>query len=148
MGLQETGTHLSAYLDGATLTADPVSEERKRTILVADDEAVVRTVLKSMLTRLGYNVLLADSAAEAINVYESHYAGIDMVFFDLFLNDMTGDMLYAQLRLIHPGTRAVLVTGNCESELIPEIMASGADGILGKPFDVLQLKETIANVLA
>ena len=125
-----------------------VTQTARPTILVADDEAVVRTVLKSMLTRLGYDVLLADNATEAISVYEAQHTGIDLVFFDLFLPDMTGDMLYAQLQLIDPTTRAVLVTGNCESELIPEIVAAGVDGILGKPFDVAELKARITHALA
>ena len=148
MGLQGTGTQLSSYLtDGQALT--PVEATQvKPVILVADDEAVVRTVLKSMLTRLGYEVMLACDAAEAINLYESHYSGIDLVLFDLYLPDMTGEMLYAQLRLIKPDTRAVLITGNCESDLLPDVVAAGVNGILGKPFDVAQLKEAVTGVLA
>jgi DNA-binding NarL/FixJ family response regulator len=61
---------------------------------------------------------------------------------------MTGDLLYAHLRTINPDTHAVLVTGNCESELIPEMVAAGVDGILAKPFDVAELQGQISNALA
>jgi CheY-like chemotaxis protein len=152
VGLQGSGGQLSSYLGGTqNIKVDSAGLDnppaRKR-VLVADDEAVVRTVLKSMLTRLGYDVLLADNAGEAINIYESHYSTIDLVLFDMSLPDHTGDVLYAQLRLIDPTTRAILVTGNCESELVPEVVAAGVNGILGKPFDVAQLSDEVARALA
>jgi CheY-like chemotaxis protein len=148
VGLQGNGGQLASYLGDPTLSAGLDNPPARRRILVADDEAVVRTVLKSMLTRLGYEVLLADNAAEAINIYESHYATIDLVLFDMSLPDQNGDVLYAQLRMIDPTTRAVLVTGNCEGELIPDVVAAGVNGILGKPFDVAQLRDEVNRALA
>jgi CheY-like chemotaxis protein len=152
MGLQGTGTRLSSYYGGRAVAPDlpPLARSGVTTglrVLVADDEAIVRTVLTSMLQRLGCTVLLAGSAWEAIKIYDSHYAGIDLVIFDLMLPDMTGEKLYDQLRLINPGCRSVLITGNCESELLPELLACGVSGILPKPFDVHELQSTVARVL-
>ncbi|MDQ3024539.1 MAG: response regulator [bacterium] len=152
MGLQENGTRLSSYYGGSALVAElpPVkgSSTSALTVLVTDDEAIVRTVLTSMLERLGCTVILTCSAPEAIRAYESHYTSIDLVLFDLMLPGMTGDRLYEQLRMINPACRAVLITGNSESELLPDLIASGVSGVLPKPFDVHELQAELSRVFA
>jgi CheY-like chemotaxis protein len=150
MGLQGSATQLSTYYRTPALTPDPLSLGELGglpTVLVADDEAIVRTVLTSMLQRLGCRVLLADSAAEALRMYESHYSSIDLVLFDLMIPDMTGDRLYAQLRMVNPAARAVLITGNSESELLPQLITGGVNGVLPKPFDVHELQSELSRVL-
>jgi CheY-like chemotaxis protein len=128
--------------------AGPATSEYTPVVLVADDEAVVRTVLHSMLRRLGCDVMLAETGQEAIDVYAAGHRGIDMVIFDLFLPDMTGERLYGELRAINPQTRAVLTTGNCEHEMLDDLIAAGVSGILPKPFDVAMLRAQVGAVLA
>jgi len=150
MGLQGSGTQLSSYYRGPAPAGQlGLSTSGKApSVLVADDEAIVRTVLTSMLTRLGCTVILADNAAAAISTYESRYAGIDLVIFDLMLPDMTGEKLFDHLRMVNPGARCVLITGNSESELLPSLVAGGVSGILPKPFDVHELQDELTRVLA
>src|SRR5688572_11467243 len=93
---------------------------RKPTVLLADDEAIVRTVATTMLKRLGYDVILAAEGHEAIAVFAREHHNIDLVIFDLMLPDMSGEELYAQLRAISPGTPAMLTTGYSECEALDQ----------------------------
>lgn len=118
------------------------------TVLVADDEAVVRTVISSMLRRMGYTVVLAGDGAEALRIYAGRYHEIGAVIFDLMLPDMTGEQLYGQLRRVNPGLRAMLVTGASQSEMLPQLRFDGVSRILPKPFDYADLREALTETLA
>ena len=118
------------------------------TVLVADDEAIVRTVLSSMLRRLGCTVLLASDGAEAVRLYSTYYTEIGLVIFDLMLPDMTGEQLYDQLKRVKPDLRAMLVTGYGESSLLADLSLDGLGSVLPKPFDFRELQTAMDHTLA
>src|SRR5687768_8674645 len=148
MDVLETGTRTTSATADSFAQVFAPDTETPPTVLVADDEAVVRTVLNAMLRRLGCNVLLAGDGREAIDIYQSQHDAIDLVIFDLFLPDMTGELLYPKLRTINPQARTVLTTGNSESEMLGDLLAAGVCGILPKPFDVAQLRTQVERALA
>src|SRR5688500_15362152 len=119
MEYQQNGSSVAAHSVGST--APLAGDAPMPTVLVADDEAVVRTVLNAMLRRLGCNVMLAGDGQEALEIYQSNFAEIDLVIFDLFLPDMTGELLFPKLRTINPQARAVLTTGHSESEMLADL---------------------------
>jgi two-component system, cell cycle sensor histidine kinase and response regulator CckA len=151
MALQGNGTSLNAYYPGSTFELLPpalAESGQPQTVLVADDEAIVRTVVTSMLRRLGCNVITACDGREALRTYAGSYSSIDLVIFDLMLPDMTGEELYRQLRLVNPRISAMLITGYSESHLLSELMREGVSGVLAKPFDIHELQTELGRVLA
>ena len=84
---------------------------RKTTILLADDESAIALLFEMDLTRRGYCVLKAHSAAEAMQMSESCPTPIDVLVADWNMPDMKGDTLAHQLLQQRPDMRFVLMSG-------------------------------------
>ena len=103
--------------------------ERGR-VLVIDDQAPVRTVVRLMLEMAGHEVLEAGSGREAHERLSS--ARVDLVLSDLSLPDVDGGELCAALRATHPAVPLVLMSGRPDDALAARL---GAASMLAKPFD-------------
>jgi CheY-like chemotaxis protein len=72
------------------------------TVLVVDDEIVIRDVTKEMLEDLGYRVLPAGSGDEAVSLFRSEDGGIDLVILDMIMPGTGGGEVYDALRAMDP----------------------------------------------
>jgi len=113
------------------------------TILVVDDEPMVRTVTQRMLERYGYSVLLAEDGQQGINTLSGH-PEIMAVILDLAMPVMTGDQTAAHLRSIHPTVPIILTSGYPEEEARERFAAVGITTFLQKPYAVDTLLEKLA----
>jgi two-component system cell cycle sensor histidine kinase/response regulator CckA len=127
--------------------APTLSPSAPLTILLADDEPVVRYVIAQMLTRLGHQVMLACDGLEALKSYEAHGHDIDLVIFDLTMPNVPGSALFREIKSINPDIRALLTTGNYEDEVIEDMRTDGLTGFLAKPFDIYDLERELTRVL-
>ncbi|MEY4708289.1 MAG: hypothetical protein RJB58_2012 [Pseudomonadota bacterium] len=101
------------------------------TILVVEDEAVIRMCTASTLEDAGFRVLGADCSAEAIEILSCH-AEISILMTDVHMpGQMNGLGLVAQVRRDHPDIRAIVVSGNTSAA---DASMAGATGFLAKPF--------------
>ncbi len=116
-------------------------------ILVADDEDDVREVVCAMLQSFGYGVIEARDGVEAVERFRERLPEIDLVLLDLMMPRMTGDRVFAEMRRISPGVRAILASGYDESGRVREIVAGGFGGFLQKPFRRSELGRKIEDVL-
>lgn len=116
-------------------------------ILVADDEDDVREVVCAMLQSFGYRVIEARNGVEAVELFRERFREIDLVMLDLMMPRMTGDRVFAEMRRISPGVRAILASGYDESGRVREIVASGFGGFLQKPFRRRELGRKIEEIL-
>jgi PAS domain S-box-containing protein len=130
----------------AALQAEP-SSDGKGIVLVADDEADVRMVVRAMLESLGYDVIEAGDGVEAVALFRERHAEIDLVLLDLMMPGMTGDRAFAEMRSVDPGVRALLASGYDESGRVGDIVAGGFGGFLQKPFRRGELGRKIVAVL-
>ena len=80
-------------------------------MLLVEDEESVRGLLAYMLQSRGYRVLQAASGAEALPVFETHAAEIDLVLTDIVMPGMSGVELAARLRRMRPETPIVFMSG-------------------------------------
>lgn len=119
----------------------------KETVLIVEDEEMLRGLMREILTRAGYEVIEAVDGEDGVNVYREHHQRIHLVLLDFGLPKMAGDEVFAALRSIRPDVRAVFSTGYVKREKTDELLALGAQGVVHKPFTVTEMLTTIRRVL-
>ncbi len=117
--------------------------KRMGTVLLVDDEAMVRSSGKRLLERLGYRVLSAANGIEALEMFRLHQSKIRLVLLDLIMPVMDGEETFMQLRHIDPSVRVLLSSGYTKEEKADGLMSMGAVGFLQKPFDLKALVQEL-----
>ena len=115
-------------------------------VLVIDDEQVVRETLAEMLVELDHKVVTADCGRDALE--KMTHDEFDLVFTDLAMPEMDGWETAREIRKHNPGLPVVLVTGYGATAQPPGGEVDLVAGIIGKPFDFDQVSGTIARVVA
>jgi PAS domain S-box-containing protein len=116
------------------------------TILLVEDEAAVRTVVRRILSRAGYRVLEAGHGGEALDLWAAHRSRIAMVLTDAVMPVMGGLELADRLHADGAEIPVLYMSGYADGERGGEIPL-GAD-LIGKPFTAESLSERVAAVLA
>ncbi len=119
------------------------------TVLVVEDMAPLRKMLRRMLEGLGYGVLSAASADEALAVAAGHAGAIDILLSDIVMPGLDGRELAKRLRAERPALAIILMSGY--SDLLAEAGSAaelGADAVLQKPFTSVQLRRLLGEVRA
>jgi CheY-like chemotaxis protein len=118
------------------------------TVLVVEDEPVVRTVAQTFLSRSGYTVLEAADGASALSVLRDHPAGIDLVLLDMTMPGMTSGEIVHAIRTLDPTVPILLNSGYTSNGTVNQMLAeSSVQGFLGKPYELQELLRTIARLL-
>jgi CheY-like chemotaxis protein len=148
------GTRISVCLPvtrGPVAVAGPPTVDPRGigTILVIDDEAVVREVCRDLLASLGYTVLTAGDGEEGVRRYRAAPDRIDLVLLDLVLPGMSGPEVFEQLQRIRADVRVVLCSGFSPSGYagIDSLIAAGALGFVQKPFTLQAIGTAIKAAL-
>ena len=115
-------------------------------ILVVDDEARILTALRRVLRREPYEILTAETPAEALRLLDSHR--VDLVVSDHKMPGMSGLELLAQAARKQPDAGRVLITGWTEEVPEGDLAAIGVRALLPKPWDDAELKTTLRDALA
>jgi DNA-binding NtrC family response regulator len=115
-------------------------------VLVIDDEQVVRETLAEMLSDLDHKVVTADCGRDAMEKIAAD--DFDLVFTDLAMPEMDGWETAREIRKQRPELPVVLVTGYGATAQPPSGEVDLVAGIIGKPFDFDQVTGTIARVVA
>jgi DNA-binding NtrC family response regulator len=114
-------------------------------LLLIDDEFGVRESLKMVFSR-DYRVLEADSIDAAIpKVQEAHP---DVVLLDVLMPRADGLEVLRRIKEIHPGCEVIMLTGVNSQQLAAKAKDSGAFDFIGKPFDVVDLRQKVSRALA
>ncbi len=117
------------------------------TVLLVDDEEIVIDVGKQLLEKLGYNVLIARSGKETIEICEKNSDKIDIVILDMVMPGMGGGETYDRLREINSDMKVLLSSGYSIDGRATEILEGGCDGFIQKPFDIKDLSEKIREII-
>ena len=104
------------------------------TVLVVDDEPVVRNVVSTGLSSHGFSVLPVPSGPEAVQVYAQRRADIQLVLLDVRMAPWDGPRTLAELRAINPEVRAVFMSGSTGPYSTADLLLAGAAGVVPKPF--------------
>jgi CheY-like chemotaxis protein len=118
------------------------------TLLVVEDEAVVREITVAMLRQMGFSVLEARDGIEAFKVFEQHRHQIRCVVCDLTMPHMDGWETLSALRNLSPGIPFVLSSGYDEEHVMSGDHTELPHAFLGKPYRLEELRDSIRSALA
>jgi two-component system cell cycle sensor histidine kinase/response regulator CckA len=135
--------HIKSLESDAEPLHDPVE---KRTILLVDDEEVIRQVGKRMLNKGGYEVIAVESGEEAIEIFRTHQEKIQLVLLDLVLPTMTGRETAKKLREIDKDIIIVFTSGYGLQDR-PDLIKSGEEFFIQKPFQTEVLIKTLEDII-
>lgn len=133
------GTTFRLYLPvHESAVGEVLAEEQmlsgSETVLVVDDEIMVREMVEWILEAKGYKVLTASSGEEALEIYGEERGHIDMVLLDIMMPGMGGEEAFHKLRAANPDVRVLLTSIHTQEELGERLTRAGAKGIVFKPY--------------
>ncbi|MDX1566560.1 MAG: PAS domain S-box protein [Longimicrobiales bacterium] len=148
------GTTMKLYLPTAEEppSSDGSSENGRmprgaeRVLLVEDDENV-RRVSQRMLERLGYDVVTARDAEEALSMPEGRIESLDLLLTDVVLPGMGGRVLAETIRERHPGIEILFASGYSDDEILDREILKHGGRLVQKPFTVDQLARKVREAL-
>jgi DNA-binding NtrC family response regulator len=114
-------------------------------ILVIDDDASDRDLLAVVLTKRGYEVILADNGGTGLML--CHRRTPDAVVLDLNMPGIDGRSILRQLRILHPTLPVVVFSGHYTAEIEQEMLNQGATACIQKAFSLDQLGSALQEVL-
>lgn len=117
------------------------------TVLVVDDDDIIRHTACHMLQELGYTVLVAADGYAGVEMYRKHQDEIDLVLLDLVMPRMCGEECFATIRRINPTCKVVITSGFSAHSGTHQLIEDGAFAFLKKPYTMHQLSTVIHNAL-
>jgi PAS domain S-box-containing protein len=149
------GTAFSIYLpaelpkplEQSESSVNPQHALTGTTILLVDDEDLIRNIADDILQAYNYNVYTAKNGAEAVQIYTNKKDEISAVITDVMMPVMGGIELMGILRSINPGVRIIAASGVIDGDSTKNLKAAGAQVILLKPFTVDKMLAAIQEVL-
>ena len=118
------------------------------TILVVDDEEMIRTLCAHMLERLGFESLLAADGRQALEIYREHLNEISLVLLDLSMPQMDGEETLRKLRLLDPQVPVVFSSGYAEQDITSRLAGQNLAGFVQKPYTLRLLRERLREALS
>ncbi len=114
------------------------------TLLVVDDDSMVRFAMTSVLRSRGFTVLEAGDGREALEIFGEHGRGIRAVLLDISMPLMGGEETFQEMHRLHPEIPVILLSGYPEEE---KASHRGLAGYLAKPFRPMTLLEKLRDIL-
>jgi CheY-like chemotaxis protein len=119
--------------------------EGSGTVLLVDDEEMVRDMAAAMLTHLGFSVLEAKDGVEAVELFRQHQDEIRCVLCDLTMPRMNGWEALTALRKLAPDIPVILASGYDEAQVMAGDHAEWPQVFLGKPYKLKGLSDAIGQ---
>lgn len=117
-------------------------------MLVVEDEPTLRALLRRILRREGYHVLVAENGYEALAVAQAFDGRIDLVITDVIMPRLSAGDMVARLKVLRPDVRVLYMSGYSEAEVFRRGgLLAGAVHLLEKPFSPAQLVEAAHEAL-
>ena len=125
-------------------SAAPVGLE---TVLLVEDEASVRALAETVLRKLGYNVLVADSGQAALDIWRDRKDSIDALLTDVIMPHMSGGELAHKLREMNPRLKVLFMSGYTDDMIASHGVLAGETQLIQKPFTAEGLGRKLRDVL-
>jgi CheY-like chemotaxis protein len=156
------GTIMRVLFPAVQIKADNTSEDQQvtlaaksdveevrfsGTVLVVDDEEMIRVLCDAILSRLGFRVIQAVDGEEAIRVFQAHASEISAVILDLTMPLMDGATAFKKMLQIKPDVKVIMSSGYSEHDATKDFSGQHPAGFLQKPYQLRTLKVELERVL-
>ena len=137
---------LEQRFDEALIAGAP--NQRKHSILVVDDEPMALELLHGVLTDAGYEVAVAQSGFESLDLFRRDTQAFDLILTDLSMPLMDGEETFERLRQMSPTVNVVLMAGFVDSGRLEKMMNNRLSGFVGKPFAPVEILAVVTSVIS
>jgi PAS domain S-box-containing protein len=151
---RKKGTEFRIYIpviQQEALSEEEVEEALPRggseTVLLIDDEKLIRDLGEKALTGFGYTVLTAPNGESALKLYNREFDQIDLVILDLIMPKMSGTHCFEEIKSINPEAKVIIASGYSDEGTVHESLKERANRFIDKPFNVKGLLRMIREVL-
>ena len=148
------GAVFNIFLPRAVEEIDTVTEIKNEdleggieTILLVDDEEIVRTMGKTMLERFGYKVILAENGLEGLEIYKKQMKKIGLVILDLTMPKKSGRETLVEMIELNPQINIIVSSGFDRSGPVEDLLRLGAKGFVQKPYRISEMLQVVRGVL-
>ncbi len=117
------------------------------TILLAEDEPLVREIASRVLSDAGYTVLAVENGEEAVKVFEEGAERIDLLVFDVLMPRLNGTAAYLKIRRIRPEIPVLFCSGYAGSDPLLEKLMAGGIELVCKPYTAQMFLERVRHTL-
>lgn len=117
------------------------------TVLVIDDEHIIRDVAAELLSVLGFNVITASDGNDGVEVFRKNSGIIKFVILDMIMPGMTGLETFMEIKKIREDVKVLLSSGFRNDERIQTALELGVEGFLQKPYSMEQFSEAVNKIL-
>ncbi|MCB9476213.1 MAG: PAS domain S-box protein [Deltaproteobacteria bacterium] len=128
--------------------ANADKEPGRRRVLVAEDEELIRNFCKTVLTRRGFDVEVAEDGQAAIEIFEKYDGQFDLILLDMVMPRLNGEAAFRKMKAIRPDICVLLSSGFSEESVAQDLFTMGVAGFIEKPYDVPQLIKEVDRVLS
>lgn len=147
---KDQGTNITVYWPALPKASPGITDDTagvQHTVLVVDDDIVIRKLLEKALTKLNYKVLTATDGHEAEQIIQADPEQIDVAIIDIILPDVSGTEVVEAVRDLAPHTKFILISGFPESRIVKDSMRDTRQAFLQKPIQPSILSQTIRQLL-
>ncbi len=117
------------------------------TILIVEDEELLRELVQSLLEAKGYNVLIAGDGEQAVAMFKEHHERIDLVLSDLGLPKLGGWEACQEMQKINPNIKVVIASGYLDPTAKQDMMQGGVHEFVHKPYLAKELTAKLREML-
>ncbi len=118
------------------------------TVLLVEDEALLRELLQESLEANGYSVLVARDGAEALQIAEGHAGAIPIMVTDVIMPGMTGPKIMELMERIRPGIKVLYISGYSDESVVSHGLIGAGRAFLSKPFGPEALLQKVRESLS
>jgi PAS domain S-box-containing protein len=133
--------------EGEIKVPAPVPVNRRKTILIVEDEPGVRLLAIRRLDVLGYDTMVAGDGEECVQVFLERHNDIDLVMLDFAMPKMNGIEAFGELIKIEPDVKVILASGYTEDDVLQRFPGKRPAGVLHKPYKMESLKGELERLL-
>lgn len=149
------GTSFRIFFPAVTETLSDITDKNddepipggSETILIIDDEALVRELAEHMLGKFGYKVLTAPGAETGIRIFRENKDGIHLVILDMIMPGIGGVKCLDEILKIKPDAKVIIASGYTAEGARNTVLTSGAKGFIDKPFNVKEMLVAVRKEL-
>lgn len=150
---QGKGTSFYLYIPESDKSQDeftknrPIPQKGKGTVLIIDDEEIIRNMAKNLLASIGYDSILAVNGEDGIMKYKENMKNINLVLLDMLMPIMNGKETFKQLKKINSDVKVLLSSGYISDKEIKSLLEEGAKSFIHKPYKKSELAEEIFKII-